>query len=479
MTAPKPLALLLGLAVLQTGCATTHVSDARNSIQIELPASVHIPNRQFSLADFSPAADGKTDDTAAFSKAIAAVDATGGGHLNVPAGQYLIGPIKLVSNLDVHLDAGATILVRNDIDTYPKAPSPFYNNDVRYTDVITADFCHDLSITGQGTIDGQGQPWWKKYQKRKGDVPQPAQLFPHRPNLIVLSGCERVLIEGVTILNSPNFHIIPQQCRDVTIHKVTITAPAGAPNTDGIDPSGQRIAITNCNISVGDDNIVFKPQFPASYPKDKLDPSKAACEDLLVADCKFGKGHGMSIGGQTTDGLKRLLVRDCTFDGTTTGIRLKANQGFGGLVEDCVYENITMKGVSTAILLTSYYPSLPRDPATAPAQIRDAKTPVWKNITIRNVTATGSLEAGGIVGLAERPVDGVTLTKVKIEARRPLRVVDAQNIVFERSAFTMKDGKPGVVATRATVRGIEVGAWTGAIDPLKPSGGPATTQSAE
>ncbi|MDB5326628.1 MAG: hypothetical protein JWM57_2197 [Phycisphaerales bacterium] len=479
MIARKPLALLLGLVALQTGCATNRVSDSNNFVHIALPAAVQIPNKQFSLADFSPAGDGKTDDTAAFAKAIAAVDAAGGGHLNVPAGQYLIGPIRLVSKLDLHLAAGAKILVRNDIDGYPTAPAPFYNNDLRYTDTITADFCHDVSITGRGTIDGQGQPWWKKYQKRKGNVPQPAQLFPHRPNLVVLSGCDRVLIGSVTILNSPNFHIIPQQCRDVTIHNVTITAPAGAPNTDGIDPSGQRIAITNCDISVGDDNVVFKPQIPASFPKDKFDSSKAACEDLLVANCKFGKGHGMSIGGQTTDGLKRLLVRDCIFDGTTAGIRLKADQGFGGLVEDCVYENITMKGVSTAILLTSYYPGMPRDPATMPAKSRDAKTPVWKNITIRNVTATGSLEAGGIIGLAEKPVDGVKLINVNVEARRPLRVVDAQNVVLERSAFTMKDGKPGVVATRASVKGIDVGEWTGAIEPLKPSGGPATTQSAD
>ena len=443
------------------------------SFTVAAPQAVRIPDRQFSLADFAPAGDGMQDDTAAFTRAIAAVAAGGGGHLNVPSGRYLVGPIALVSQFDLHLERGATMLVTNDLESFPKSPSPFFNNDVRYTDAISAAFCHDVAITGDGAIDGQGAPWWKKYKKRKGPGPQPAQRYPHRPNLIVLTGCERVLVQGVTLVNSPNFHLIPQQCRDVTIDRVTITAPPDSPNTDGIDPSGLRIAITRCTISVGDDNIVFKPAIPATFPRDKLEPGRAACEDLLVADCHFGRGHGMSIGGQTPDGLKRLLVKHCTFEGTNVGIRMKADQGSGGLVEDCVYQDLTMKNVLTAVLITSYYPSVPKDPATMPSKKPDAKTPVWMNVVIRNVTATGCTDAGGLIGLAERRVQGVTFDGVRIDAKKPMRIIDADGVRFQNSAITLPDGKPGAVATRADVQGIQVGEWTGVIAPTQASGSPA------
>src|SRR5207253_1217248 len=160
----------------------------------------------------------------------------------------------------------------------------------------------------------------------------------------------RLLVKDVTLTNSPNFHLITDDSEDVTIDHVTIKSPANAPNTDGIDPSGWNYHITRCTIDTGDDNIAIKAHKAAKA-------GRPSCEHFLVEDCTFRRGHGMSIGGQTPGGLRGLLVRNCTFDGTEAGIRMKAPRGEGGLVEDCTYEKITMRGVKVPIFITSYYPS--------------------------------------------------------------------------------------------------------------------------
>lgn len=438
------------------------------------PASPRIPDRSVSVADFGTIADGVADDAAAIQRAIDACSAAGGGVVVVPAGRYLIGPIRLASRIELRLERGATLLGRNDFTSYPKAPSKYFKNEIRFTDLITADFCTDVAITGEGTIDGQGQPWWREFHRNRRPPGTPAWVsgtaaFPHRPNLIVLSGCERVRVSGVTLLNSPMFHLIPQQCYDLTIDGITIRAPAGAPNTDGIDPSGRRIRIVNCDISTGDDNVVFKPQYPPTFPRPADAADHRACEDLYVGDCTFGRGHGLSIGGQTTDGLRRLLVERVAFDGTNVGVRMKAEQGTGGPVSDCTFRDLTMTNVGTALLVTSYYPRIPADPATMPAKPRDVTTPSYRNIRFERITATGSTEAGGLIGLAEVPIEGVRFEEVSIGAKRPMRIVDARGIRFERSSVT-----PGVVATRSRVAGIAVGAWTGAIAPIDKSGAPAS-----
>ena len=179
--------------------------------------------------------------------------------------------------------------------------------------------------------------------------------------MIRLRDCTRVLVEGVTLTNSPNVHLITDDCEDVTIEGVTIKSPADSPNTDGLNPSGWNYHIARCTIDTGDDNIAIK-----AHPSRR--PDRPSCENMLIEHCTFLHGHGMSVGGQTPGGLRGLVVRDCSFDGTEAGIRLKAPRGDGGLVEDCAYEKLTMKHVKVPIYITSYYPSVPKDVEDDPAQ---------------------------------------------------------------------------------------------------------------
>ena len=402
-----------------------------------------IPQRTFRITDFGAAGDGATMNTDAIAKTIAACKQAGGGVVLVPAGKFLTGPFDLASKMNLHLEEGATLLLTDSPDAYP-----ITNN--RHRHGITADGCSDLAITGKGTIDGNGAKWWEAFRKIKGTPDQ--NKHPRRPNLVDMNQCRRVLVQDVLLTNSPNFHLVPRDCDDVTIEGIRIGAPKDAPNTDGIDPSGHNYLITRCIFDVGDDCIAIKPQ---RVSRDGDGGARLSCEDFVITDCTFKAGHGLSIGGQTPGGLRRLVVRNCTFEGTDAGIRMKASRTEGGLVEDLSYDNITMKNVKLPIFITSYYPNntTPKDPSKDAPQPVTKTTPIWRNIRISNLSASDCPEAGRIFGLPEMPVENLTLTNVKISAEKGLQIMNAKGVTFENSQIDVTSGKP-LITGAAEVSGF-------------------------
>jgi polygalacturonase len=400
-----------------------------------------IPEKHFNINDYGAVSDGTTLNTDSITKAIAASTAAGGGSVIVPAGHYLTGPFLLANNLNLHLEKDAVLLISDD-------EKAFTSHNHRYEDCISAENLHDVAITGEGTIDGQGQKWWDKFLKVKGTDGEAKQK--HRPYLVSLAKCNAVRVQGITLQNSPMFHLVPKDCTDVTIDGVHFVAPSDSPNTDALDPSGRNFLITNCVFDVGDDCIAVKAT-------GKPEPGHLSCEDFLITKCTFNHGHGMSIGGQTNGGLRRLTVRDCTFDSTDAGIRMKAGRGDGGVVEDLLYENLKMDKVKSPIVITSFYPKKIDDPANDPAQKLDEKTPIWRHIKINNVTSTNSPSAGMILGLAESPVEDVVLTNVHITAEKGLQIVHARGIQFVDSSINVQNA-PAIDASDAQVTGLDPGA---------------------
>jgi polygalacturonase len=409
-----------------------------------------IPDKTFSITDYGAVADGTTLCTDAITKAIDACSKAGGGTVLVPAGKFLTGPFTLASNLDFKVDQGATLTFSNDKTLYPVSVDPSHESSEgggkRYQNFIEGDNLHDLAITGSGTIDGQGQVWWDAFLPYKKDMSNPAAPA-HRPLMIVLENCQRVDVQDITLTNSPMMHLVTQACQDVVISGITITAPSTSPNTDGIDPSGSNYLIKNCTIDTGDDNIALKPVHGAieGHP---------ACENILITDCTFKHGHGMSIGGQTPGGLKNMTVQNCTFTDTTAGIRMKATRGNGGVVEDVTYENLTMDDVKDAITISSYYPIPKGNTFFSDPQPVDSKTPIWRNIQITNVTSTDGQYAGEIIGTPEMHVTGVTLTNVKLSATKPMRIFNADDIKFVGSEIDV-DGKAPIIVVDAKIDGID------------------------
>jgi polygalacturonase len=405
------------------------------------PAQPVIPDRRFNLADFGAVPDGHTLNTAAFHAAVAAVNQAGGGTLVVPAGTWFTGPFDLCSNLDLHLDAGATILFSPRFEDYGSPPL--------YRPLLLASEAHDVMISGAGTINGSGEAWWPEALRFKAEAnaAKAQSNTSPRPRMVVFAHCRRVRVTGVTLTHAPVFNLVPSRCEDVSIEDITILNPADSPNTDGIDPSNsRRVLIARCRIDTGDDCIAIKSGLSGSDP----------VEDILVARCAFFHGHGCSFGSDTAAGVRRVTIRDCTFEGTDIGVRLKSDRTRGGPVEDVTYENLTMKNVGQAIVITSYYPDreIPPPGRHVAAEPVSSTTPFWRHIVIRNMVATaGTKSAGMIMGLPEAPAAGITLENVRIAAPVGLRIGYAKDVTLRGVSVTALKGAP--LLLEDTVEGLK------------------------
>ena len=388
------------------------------------PALPVIPERTFKLTDFGAVGDGRTLNTEAFTKAIAAVNQAGGGKLIVPPGIYRTLPFVLCSNLDFHLEAGAVIQAPDTFAAYGLPdPSTLKSQEEVKAKVktpeplITGSNLHDLAITGAGVIDGNGALWWA-WSERAARA-QPGRLVYKRAHLVVITGCERLYIADITLKNSSMFHLVPRDITDLTIERVKVRAPFDAPNTDAIDPGPVTNAlIRDCDIDTGDDDIVMK----------------SGGTNVLIENCIIRHGHGISIGSSTVVGIHNMLVRHCTLDGTDNGIRIKSMRGAGGSVDQVRYTDIRMRNVANAIVLQLDYvdnnrPDFKGDPT---------KVPSLHDILIDNVVIENSTNAGKIIGLPDSRISRITLRNVQLTAENDFIIKDAEAPVFENVTINIK-----------------------------------------
>ena len=392
------------------------------------PALPVIPERTFKLTDFGAVGDGRTLNTEAFAKAIAAVQAAGGGKLVVPKGVYRTLHFTLCSSLDFHLEAGAVIQAPDTFADYG-LPDPATLHSQAEVDakmgkrvpLITGNNLHDLAITGPGVIDGNGALWWAWSERAARASTTPGRFVCNRAHLVVISGCERLHVADITLTNSSKFHLVPGDITDLTIERVKVRAPSDAPNTDAIDPGPVTNAlIRDCDVDTGDDDIVMK----------------SGGTNVLIENCAIKHGHGISIGSGTTVGIHNMLVRHCTMEGTDNGIRIKSMRGKGGPVDNVRYTDIRMKDVTNAIVLELDYvdnnvPDFKGDPALVPS-IRD--------ILIDNVVIENSTNAGKIVGLPDSRITHITLRNVQLTAENDFVIKDADPLILENSTIKIAKG---------------------------------------
>jgi polygalacturonase len=345
------------------------------------------------------------------------------------------------------LEEGAVLLASPDPKHFMKEPGDWLQakSGSDFIPLLSGKDLTELTVTGKGTIDGNGGVWWEEAEKARQKVS--GYTLP-RPNLFTLQRCRNVKLSGITLRNSPKFHFVPTECEEVVVEGVTILAPPGSANTDGIDPSNCRnVTITRCLIDVGDDNIAIKSG-------KKVAGREFGCENIQVTDCTFKHGHGMSIGSETIGGVRNVRVQNCSFEDTDNGLRIKSRRGRGGVVQDIAYSDCTLKNCHPAISILCYYQdsthgSFPKDD---PAQPMTETTPVFRNITIRNVTASSTREAGAIAGLPESPVENVLLENVTLAGTEGLLIANARGVTLKNVKVTVQKGEP-VILHRAQVTG--------------------------
>lgn len=401
-------------------------------------------------------ANGKVLNTKLINSTINRLNAAGGGTLFFPAGTYLTGSIHMKSNITLELEAGATLLFSDNFDDY----LPFV--EMRYEGVMMKSFqpliyavdAENITIKGEGTLDGQGKKWWmemframidlkdngvrdiNKYQpmwdkendvkaiyaETNADYLSTLQRRFFRPPFIQPIRCKRVKIEGVKIVNSPFWTVNPQFCENVMIKGITIhNVPS--PNTDGINPESCRnVHISDCNISVGDDCITIKSGRDAQGRR-----MGVPCENITITNCTMLSGHGgVVIGSEMSGGVRKVTISNCVFDGTDRGIRIKSTRGRGGVVEDIRVSNIVMNNIKQeAVVLNLKYSGMPAEP-------KSERTPVFRNIHISGMTVTDVKTPIRIAGLEEAPITDIVLRDIHIQGAR-LKCVfeDCERITLE------------------------------------------------
>jgi polygalacturonase len=381
---------------------------------------------------FGAQGDGITKDTVAVQKAIDACTAgKGGGTVEVPAGTFVIGPIELKSNLNLHLAKDATLLGSPDMSDFPKVT---FARNPTLQPLVGAVNAENISITGEGTLDGNGHIWWD-YVRGTRDAGVLGNPHP-RPMLLVFDHSKHIKVEGITVQNSGFWQIVPYYSDDLAFRNLRILAPR-SPNTDAIDPfSSSDIVIDHVFSSVGDDNIAIKSGAINSPGPDA--PSK----NITITDCTFENGHGLSIGSEIAGGVQNVHAERISFKGTDQGIRIKANRDRGNDVSNISFKDITMDGVKTSILISEYYPKvMPEGPVAAEPVQR--LTPHFHNIRIENVKSINSPWAGVIVGLPESPVTDIELKNVDIHATKGLQIGYA-DVTTDNVTITTTDGSPAI-----------------------------------
>lgn len=419
------------------------------------------------------ATDGKSLNTRLINSTIDRLDANGGGTLYFPAGKYLTGSIRMKSNITLELEAGATLLFSDNFDDY----LPFV--EMRYEGVMMKSFqpliyavdAENITIKGEGTLDGQGKKWWmeffrvmidlrdngvrdiNKYQPMwdkendtkaiyadtNEDYVGTLQRRFFRPPFIQTVRCKGVKIEGVKIINSPFWTVNPEFCENVVVKGITIhNVPS--PNTDGINPESCRnVHISDCHISVGDDCITIKSGRDAQGRR-----LGVPCENITITNCIMLAGHGgVVIGSEMSGGVRKVAISNCIFDGTDRGIRLKSTRGRGGVVEDIRVSNIVMSNIKQeAVILDLKYSKMPLEP-------KSERTPIFRNVHISGMTVTDVKTPIKIAGLEEAPISDIVLRDIHIRgAGQKCMFEDCERITLDDVTVNGEEVKPAEAQTQ-------------------------------
>jgi polygalacturonase len=447
----------------------------------------------FSIVKYGAKSDGLTLNTKAINDAIIACNKRGGGVVVIPKGLWLSGPIELKSNVNLHLQKNAILQFTKEFDQYPLVAGNWEGlPQMRNQSPISATNQQNIAITGFGIIDGAGDAWrmvkkdkltesqWKKliasgglmsedkktwYPSEKtfkgASLKNPGEITADktpdfyasikdflRPNLLVLTSCKKILLEGVTFQNSPAWNLHPLMCEDLTVRNVYVKNPWYAQNGDGIDiESCKNVLIEGSTFDVGDDGICIKSGRDAAGRKRGM-----PTENVIIRNSTVYHAHGgFVIGSEMSGGARNIFVSDCSFIGTDIGLRFKTTRGRGGVVEKIFVKNINMKDiVGEAVLFDMYYAAV--DPVPLTGEKRDApkiqilpvteETPVFKDFHISNIVCDGAAKAIFIRGLPELSISNITIDNFSVKATEGIDIQEAKNVSLSQINLVVDKANP-------------------------------------
>ncbi|RDC56731.1 glycoside hydrolase family 28 protein [Pedobacter chinensis] len=468
---------------------------AQQKTTLPVIQQVKFKNDTTNIITFGAKGDGVSLNTQSINKAIAAVSQKGGGVVLIPGGLWLTGPIELKSNVNLHLKRDAILQFTDDFNQYKLVEGNWEGQPAwRNQSPISGNNLENIAITGTGIIDGNGGAWrmvkkdkltesqWKKLTSSGGVVSEDGKMwYPSektvkgsktknagviqagktaadyedikdflRPNLLVLTNCKKILLEGVTFQNSPAWNLHPLLCEDLTLRNLQVKNPWFAQNGDGVDvESCKNVLIEGSTFDVGDDGICIKSG------RDEAGRKRGVpTENVIIRNNVVYHAHGgFVIGSEMSGGAKNIWVYDCSFIGTDIGLRFKTTRGRGGVVENIYINNINMIDIpGEAILFDMYYAAV--DPVPLAGEKRETiktvtvpvteATPQFRNFYIKDVVANGADKAIFFRGLPEMNIKDIHLENVTIQARKGIEIIEATGIFLKNVNVITEDTNPVV-----------------------------------
>lgn len=422
-----------------------------------------IPDLTVNLKDFDGVADGVTLNTEAIARAIDFLSSKGGGHLVLDEGVWLSGPIIMKSNIDLHVEHNAILLFTPDKSHYAILPPDEGTASTMRQPPIYAHRIKNFSITGSGVIDGNGEVWrpvkrfkvsdaeWRKmerlglkeYTEGKSTVYYPTVGNPSdsietkRARLIRIVCCDNFLIKDVVIQNSPSFHLNVVLGTRFVIDGVMVRCPWNAQNGDGIDLSSCRDAlIVNSSVDAGDDALCLKSGIG------NAGRSRGPCANIIIDNCTVFHGHGgFVIGSDNAGGMRNLLVRNCRFIDTDTGLRFKSGRDRGGLMENIYVRDIVMCDIAgEAVLFDSFYEEKVGDGENVEPKPVTPDTPIFRGFYISGITCRDAGRAVVMKGLPELRIMNVVISDCTFSARQGMVINNATGVELKDIRLLLENG---------------------------------------
>lgn len=411
------------------------------------------PKQRYVLTDHGAVGDGQTVNTRAIQGAIDRCAAAGGGVVVVPKGTFVTGSIFLKQGVNLCVEREGVLKGSQDTNNYPWIDTRIAGLEMKWpAALINADGVTGLELSGQGTIDGSGERWWREYwETRKREQ---ANVDPHfkvaRPRLVHIIRSQKVVVRDLLFKDPAFWNLQLTYCDGVEIRDLKVRAHSDAvraASSDGIDiDSTRNVLITGCDIECDDDGICLK----AGRDADGLRVNRPT-ENVVIRNCRVGPAAGLVVfGSETSGGIRNVKVYDCKADaGCSEVVRFKTRMGRGGVVEDVLYENIEADGARLVFnfnmeaLGTTWLPEEFRTPVPP-----EKGTPVFRNIQVRNLKAKACSSAGRLVGLPESPLRGIRLENVEIQADSGFTIRNARGLHFENVKI---NGKPVSAPADSTI----------------------------
>jgi hypothetical protein len=375
----------------------------------------------YNVLDYGAKNDGSARSTEAIRKAIQAAEKAGGGTVYFPAGTYVTGAIRMVSNLVLNIDAGATLKFHTDLSEYPLVKGRYEGTEaITPSPLIGGENLENITITGRGTLTTDNAEWikrtdvpearavWESINERlekhesvpESDYRKAAPFL--RPSFIRPMNSKNVLIEGVHIVGSSMWTLHILYCENVVIRNVIVETYPGH-NTDGVDiDSSREVRISDSYFSTGDDAICIKSGKDADGRR-----VNRPTENVAITNCTIQHGHGaVVLGSETAGSIRNIAASNIVSQHTDKGVRIKSGRARGGTVENIRFDNwIIEDPAGAAIEVTNYYTKVPDEPVSA-------RTPIFRSIVISRMTVNRAPIAVSIEGLPEMPIQSLHLMDI-------------------------------------------------------------------